>query len=450
MKYDLYTDDRPRTVVEPGAGSVAEVVEHRAKRRGTAQEHGTALAVQVTSVQAVSSSPQAGKKQLLGHRLRRARGGLLRRGRMASATALGASVLWVAAPAVADVTAAPCPEDTACETPLTSPTPSYSWSVTPIPISPPDPLTITPSAGAPGDEVVVRRAATAPECEAVLVFDGAVQPARRLGGQPLAFTVPAHPPGGYAVELRCDDRTGDAYGIVGTGTFTVTEPPSVSPRPIKASDDPQYVVTVPDVVGMTTKQAVDAALHRRLDLVGGSTTSGRIRGQNPAAGTRIPAGSVVTVTLSRTTPPPRLATVPDVAGLTVAEARSRLRRAGFDLAPGQAGSGMVKAQRPVAGTRLPPRRLVSVTAAADRAGAPWLWVALCGSGLLAVAFALRKMRSSPRPFGRPHQVQLAPRISAWQVGVHETRGSPPSLTVRLRPRSGATPITGEEIRHGQH
>ena len=121
----------------------------------------------------------------------------------------------------------------------------------------------------------------------------------------------------------------------------------VPPNDPKASAPPR--TTVPDVVGMTVKEARLALSESQL-LSETDGLSDVVSAQAPAAGAQMPAGSRVML-YSYTDAPLQamdVASVPDVMGLSMVEAERQLRARGFDMEI--AGSGLAVRQEPAAGS----------------------------------------------------------------------------------------------------
>jgi beta-lactam-binding protein with PASTA domain len=142
--------------------------------------------------------------------------------------------------------------------------------------------------------------------------------------------------------------------------------------------------TVPRVIGLT-----EAAATAKLDALGFQTkvtrvpstkNEGLVISQVPAPGTKAEKGSVVglnasdglstttntttTTATTTTTPTPAAKRLPNVVGMGQLQALKRLEAAGFRVDSYPAASdrprGLVVTQRPVAGTRVPPKSLVRI------------------------------------------------------------------------------------------
>jgi len=129
-------------------------------------------------------------------------------------------------------------------------------------------------------------------------------------------------------------------------------------------------VTVPGVTGLAFEAAVtaleDAELRigRVSEVETETSPPGVVLAQRPAAGSSLPSGSAVDVTIARS---PVLTTVPNVAGISEAEALRRLRDAGLvpgarvrapsDILP----AGTVITTQPGPGTRVAVDSVIEVT-----------------------------------------------------------------------------------------
>ena len=139
---------------------------------------------------------------------------------------------------------------------------------------------------------------------------------------------------------------------------------------LTAEQPPAPEVTVPEVTGLTLEEAIatlsgaDLRAGRIGEVETESSPPGTVLTQLPEAGGRLSAGGSVDLTVARS---PALTTVPNVAGLTEAEALRRLRDAG--LVPGTRvrapsdtlPSGTVIGTQPGPGTRVAVDTVVEVT-----------------------------------------------------------------------------------------
>lgn len=153
-------------------------------------------------------------------------------------------------------------------------------------------------------------------------------------------------------------------GTVSAGGSGTTETPPVA------------LITVPDVVGRPLSAALLILKKQQLEgSIAGATSGGTdiVLSQRPAGGTRVAAGSRVELRVRRTKEPPAQVPVPDVAGMSVDEARKVLSAAGLGLqAPGDAGgAGTVRAQKPGAGVSLPRGSTVMVDVQPPAATPGW-------------------------------------------------------------------------------
>jgi hypothetical protein len=113
------------------------------------------------------------------------------------------------------------------------------------------------------------------------------------------------------------------------------------------------LVPVPELVGEEVVEAQVALLASELEL---GLVTGRgevVRIQNPAAGTLAPAGSSVNISTRRSIVPAELVTVPDLVGLTVADARRVCEAVGLVLGDTPGTQGEIASQQPIAGTLIP-------------------------------------------------------------------------------------------------
>ncbi|RME21606.1 MAG: PASTA domain-containing protein [Deltaproteobacteria bacterium] len=126
-------------------------------------------------------------------------------------------------------------------------------------------------------------------------------------------------------------------------------------------------IIVPDLTGLNQADA-RANLESKglVFLVGGRKPSptaapGTVLSQSPPAGSRVKAGSTVSVTLAGEAP-----RVPDLKGRTVAEATVLLEQAGFKISVGpevasdEVAAGRVVKQEPAAGLAYEPGRTIVV------------------------------------------------------------------------------------------
>ncbi|MFM1917862.1 MAG: hypothetical protein RJB01_1377, partial [Actinomycetota bacterium] len=127
--------------------------------------------------------------------------------------------------------------------------------------------------------------------------------------------------------------------------------------------------TVPQLLGLTSLDDIRTALADANLALGevlaedSNQPAGYVIGQDPTEGTQVAAGSPVNVTVSS-----GLVTVPDVVGLSQAQALSDLTRAGFETQVIEqeiegVTNGEVLAQSPQPGSPLERGALVTITVA---------------------------------------------------------------------------------------
>jgi serine/threonine-protein kinase len=130
------------------------------------------------------------------------------------------------------------------------------------------------------------------------------------------------------------EYTAGAAGALAFPVATVApngSPPATSGPPATAGPPPAEQVVVPNVEGMdaaTAKRTLEAQrlVYQPVEVESKDQKPGIVLRQSPLAGSPIPPGQPVQVTLSKA--PPQ-ATVPGVTNMPVADAEKRLRDAGF-------------------------------------------------------------------------------------------------------------------------
>ena len=165
-------------------------------------------------------------------------------------------------------------------------------------------------------------------------------------------------------------------------TFTEEERPTVIDRELEKKEE-EYLaettagepetpttVEVPDLRGRTAFQAGNSLANGSLKLgdqdevASEEVAEGEIIGQNPEPGTRVAAGSSVSITTSSG---PSLVEVPNLAGQSISRARGALAHVGLSLGSQEKASnnevpdGSVIKQNPAAGTKTKRYSSVSVT-----------------------------------------------------------------------------------------
>lgn len=127
--------------------------------------------------------------------------------------------------------------------------------------------------------------------------------------------------------------------------------------PRKAGTEEVEKVSVPDVAGMSVEDAAKAIKDAGLDCV--TNGSGKnVAGQLPAAGVSMAPGSLVMIYVEGVSPEGDHVAVPDVAGLSVAEANRILISCGLRMTI--SGSGLAVSQEPQAGEMVLPTTAVKV------------------------------------------------------------------------------------------
>jgi serine/threonine-protein kinase len=130
-------------------------------------------------------------------------------------------------------------------------------------------------------------------------------------------------------------------------------------------------VAVPSVDGLTQQQATAALADRGITVervakqADDNVPAGEAIRTSPAAGTNVPRGSTVTLVVSSG---PRQVAVPNVVGLSAADARTALSGQGFAVAVAQQPSssgkaGNVLSQSPAAGAKAEPGTTVRIVVA---------------------------------------------------------------------------------------
>ncbi|HEX5467494.1 MAG TPA: Stk1 family PASTA domain-containing Ser/Thr kinase [Gaiellaceae bacterium] len=124
---------------------------------------------------------------------------------------------------------------------------------------------------------------------------------------------------------------------------------------------------VPNVVGMTYEEALqtldDANLDARKREVFSKQPAGQVLGQDPKAGEQVVEGTEVALKVSKGQ---ETVSVPNVVGMSEANARATLEQAGFEVSSTSAPSdstpeGVVSAQNPASGTDATKGSTVTIT-----------------------------------------------------------------------------------------
>lgn len=211
---------------------------------------------------------------------------------------------------------------------------------------------------------------------ALFVFPAPLIPHRRVVPRVLGLSLADARKDLTAASLGVVDNGREPHPTAQAGTVIWQDPPPgvVAPANLRVSlvisaGPPR--VPVPDVAGL------DAALARRLIAAAGLTTSqvesvqasvptGIAMLTRPPAGSTLPPGARVGLVVSRGAP---TITVPDVLGLSAADARARFEAAGLALGSvtrrrtGDATPGTIVAQLPAAGTLAAPGTIIDIVIA---------------------------------------------------------------------------------------
>jgi serine/threonine-protein kinase len=148
---------------------------------------------------------------------------------------------------------------------------------------------------------------------------------------------------------------------------------------VSQGPEPPPNVDVPDVTGMTearAQRALEQEDLRSTSLRNHSETvaNGNVVNQAPAAGSSVAPGTQVLLIVSRGAAPEDvvMVAIPDVVGMTGAEAEAALRGAGFEvetveLPDAEVDEGLVTGQFPSAGEELPEGSTVAILVSAGAA-----------------------------------------------------------------------------------
>jgi beta-lactam-binding protein with PASTA domain len=229
---------------------------------------------------------------------------------------------------------------------------------------------------------------------------------------------------------------------------------------------------VPSLVGLRRGDAAALVARHGLVLVAGASPRAVdtwvVARQSPEPGTQAQWGARVVVGLV----PPSAApvTVPDLRGLTRAEAQSAVQAAGLTLTASGPDDGRVAAQDPAASTEVQPGTAVTVTLRVELAAStpapstaapvppqgvePWVPVVMVTGGgallllvLLLLVFLLRA-RGGRRPRWVRANVRAVARPAPFAAPEVRLSGSAPTRTVRVRTRADAGSHEFEEVGHG--
>lgn len=186
---------------------------------------------------------------------------------------------------------------------------------------------------------------------------GALEPGVATPGSPQGTVLEQSPAPGVEVEK------GSAVDLVVAGSETVV---------------------TPDLSGLTRAEAEAAVVaaglvvDRVIDVYSDDVPAGQVADQTPVAGSAVPAGSPVTISVSLGPQPaqsPGTIAVPDVVGKTQADALAALQQTGLgavvsELASETVPAGQVIAQAPQAGVVVNPGTTVTVVVSTGPAASP--------------------------------------------------------------------------------
>jgi beta-lactam-binding protein with PASTA domain len=141
------------------------------------------------------------------------------------------------------------------------------------------------------------------------------------------------------------------------------------------------VAAVPNVIGMTEAEAETALTDAGFTALATKVTTndnpaGTVVAQVPSAGSELTPGSQVAIQVAQAEepPPPSSVKVPNVVGMTQADAQSALSKAGlvssFVTQANSATKGNAFAQQPAAGQSVPPKSTVVVGISSGKPPAP--------------------------------------------------------------------------------
>ena len=301
---------------------------------------------------------------------------------------------------------------------LTCPTSDYSETDTAtadVIVPPPPPaveptLTLDPPSAGVGDEVAANGTCPSSTQEVAVLVAGAERGRGPVGSDgkfgPIPFTVPDLSPGTHRVSTSCD----------ATADLTVVVPPPTTSTSTSTSTETSTSTAAP-----TTS----------------ATPSSSSSSSSPAASSSAPSSS--------STPTDSRVAVPDLTGLTEAQARDRLREAGLVLAD-RSGAGRVSRQNPPAGTLTEPASPVGIVLAADSrptTGLSPVLIVVVALLVVAAAVAATLLWRGRQPRGprwldqhvSARLVEPRPAREFSAVPVGDTPGV--SVRIQLRSTSGA-------------
>lgn len=247
------------------------------------------------------------------------------------------------------------------------------------------------------------------------------------------------------VGLRLGNVSGTGDVVRSQSPVAGAEVPRGTAVGITVGPSAPLLVAVPNLVGLDVDVVPSILVSGGLALGQVAGTGEVVRSQNPAAGSRVPSGSAVNVSLEAVVPPPRPVEVPNLVRATVDEAQAALTAAGLVLGNNPGGGGTVESQEPTAGTLVPAGSPVTITLSRPT---PW-WPAAVLAVLLGVALlAPRMLRSRiDRRWVRAHVRATPGAAPGFGVKVTEQppSTSPPTHVVRLEPHPDSGTQVLEEV-----
>ena len=220
--------------------------------------------------------------------------------------------------------------------------------------------------------------ATATLREAGLEVNLVPVPSREPRGTVLAQSPPPGTTAKAGTKVRLNVAQADAPPPATTQTTTTTTTTATTATTTTATTppptQPPATSTVPDAVGQElavgARTFADEGLKLAVRYVPSQEPQGRIVAQARPSGSELRRGDTVQVNVSNGPDPAAATDVPDVDGLSEAEARSRLVDAGFEVlvirerALGGSRVGVVGSQSPSGGASVPRGSLVILYAGA--------------------------------------------------------------------------------------
>jgi hypothetical protein len=200
------------------------------------------------------------------------------------------------------------------------------------------------------------------------------------------------------------------------------------------------LIQVPNLVGRKVAAARVALTDLGLVLGGKLADDRTVAGQQPAAGTLVPVGKVVTVTLVA----PPMVRVPNLTGSGAAGARTALSALGLVFGGTPDSDRDIVGQEPAAGTLVPVGTTVTATFA--QSSSPWAAVAALVALLLGSALATyRGMRQRLDNKWVRNKLRIVTRQSALGQSITESNRTPPTPVVRIEPHADTGTHTLEEV-----